>query len=131
MALIDAEEVRRILYKMMEYDIAHVQEVPRGSDYAPAKTFYLWHVNLSRVFISAEENVLRSILKLKQRLVAEKEKYRFVLEKRSGLEQDPTGIVLSSAEKALLSKFTRTENVLRANIHRMAGIYTVLHFYHK
>jgi len=112
---------------MMGYDLAQIQEVPRGSDYTPAKTFYLWHVDMVRVLASVEENILRSILKLKQRLVSEKEQYKLLLEKSEA--QADLGMDLTAVEKAQLAKFTRIENTLLASVHRVAGIFVVLHFY--
>ena len=127
MALIDAEDVRRLLYKMMDYDLAQIQEVPRGSDYTPAKTFYLWHVDMVRVLASVEENLLRSILKMKQRLVAERERHKLLLDKSES--QTDLGIALAATEQAQMNKFVRIENTLLANVHRVAGIFVVLHFY--
>ena len=109
---------------MREYNFVQIQEVPRGQDYAPIKTFFLWHVDHKQAHESVKDSVLMSILKMKKRIIAEKEKDKILLAKAS------EGGTLTSADKQKIANHNRVERVLYASIQKLAGIFVVLQYYY-
>lgn len=49
MALIPNKEAKEMLYSLLAENFISLQEIPRSSDYAPSRTFYLFSVNKNQV----------------------------------------------------------------------------------
>ena len=49
MALVPNKEAKEILYSLLSENFISLQEIPRSTDYAPSRTFYLFSVNLQQV----------------------------------------------------------------------------------
>ena len=79
---------------------------------------------------SVKRNVLHAILKMKQRLVSERQKMKLLLEKQKAIQQDSTLPPLTATEKSKLEKLGKIDTTLRGSIQRMASIYMTVEFYY-
>jgi len=66
--MVQMKETRERLYKLLLANFVYIQEVPKSSDHAPQKTFYLWGVKFDHLVNQMCGESYKSIrnLKLKQ-----------------------------------------------------------------
>ncbi|KZV94041.1 hypothetical protein EXIGLDRAFT_739978 [Exidia glandulosa HHB12029] len=65
------KEVRTMLAAMNSAGIIAMQEVPKGADRAPIRTFYLWHVDLPKTYAVLLRNLYKTLFNIQLRKHAE------------------------------------------------------------
>jgi len=94
MAMMANKDVRPLLASMSEENLVSIQEVPKGADRNPTRTFYVWHVDLPKAYSVILRNLYRTLFNIQLRRRAEEEEpsLKVVLEKcaRSDVQEDPS-----------------------------------------
>lgn len=86
LAMIPSKDAKELLYKLFAERFISLQEIPRASDYAPSRTFYLFSVDvkqLSRMLIEKSYQALGNLMSRRQTEVQEQ---RRLVEKEERLE---------------------------------------------
>lgn len=86
LAMISSKDAKEFLYKLFAERFIAMQEIPRTSDYAPSRTFYLFSVELpqlSRMLIEKSYQALGNLMARRQTEVQEN---RRLVEKEERLE---------------------------------------------
>lgn len=86
LAMISSKDAKEFLYKLFAERFIALQEIPRTSDYAPSRTFYLFSVELpqlSRMLIEKSYQALGNLMARRQTEVQEN---RRLVEKEERLE---------------------------------------------
>ena len=66
--MVPLKEAREKLYKMLEHNFVQVQEIPKSSDHVPARTIYLFNVNIEQVAQIIKADFYKTLKNLKMRL---------------------------------------------------------------
>ncbi|KAL6048239.1 hypothetical protein QOT17_021178 [Balamuthia mandrillaris] len=104
LSLIPLSETRERLYKMLSTGFVHLQEVPKGSDHMPSRTFYLWSVRIPEIKVQLTEELYKAVRNMRMRLAAE-------LERSQDLERGgPNDEVGELTEQDLQTLSDRLEN---------------------
>jgi DNA-directed RNA polymerase III subunit RPC3 len=111
-AMIPMHEARTLLYKMLEDEVVELQEVPKHSDYAPSRTFFLWNVKLNLVYEKLTSNMYQTCHKLRLRLTKEQED---ALNATGGGFLTSTSN-LSKEQQALINRLEKAEDRLESSI---------------
>lgn len=115
MAMMTHKDVRPILSSLSADSIISLQEIPKGNDRNPARTFYLWWGILKLIQLCALLDKLLSryvdLHKAYSVLLGNLHKTLFnILSRKSAEEEDP--IVKSVLEKRARSDVMKDENLL-------------------
>jgi DNA-directed RNA polymerase III subunit RPC3 len=111
LAMIPQNEARTLLYKLLQAGIVEIQEVPKFADHAPSKTFYLWRVNLEKVFGVIKEDMYKTVGNLRARLGFEQ--HQFFTDTGAGI--DLKGAI-SDEQRKLILRLEQVEDRLEASI---------------
>jgi predicted ArsR family transcriptional regulator len=65
--LIEQKQCREHLYGLLEGGFVSIQDVPRTSDHAPSRTFFLWYVDTEAVLTMLEQDYVAQMFRLKVR----------------------------------------------------------------
>lgn len=109
-----AKDVRPLLSALAADSLISTQEVPRSADRNPARTFFLWHVDLPKVYSVILGNLYKTLYNISMRRRAEKEEpmVKAVLEKRSRSDVSEDESLLSSLELDIIKEWQRKEEKL-------------------
>ncbi|WBW70911.1 DNA-directed RNA polymerase III complex subunit Rpc82 [Schizosaccharomyces osmophilus] len=102
MALLRQKDLRTVLQSMAEMGALELQEVPRSSDRAPSKTFYLWFHRSERAYSIFLDQLYEVIAKMFHRLRDERAQ-------RSQLIDKAERIDIKGKEEEYLQKFEQAE----------------------
>lgn len=105
-SMIPASESRTVLFKMHRGGIVQLQEVPKSNDHHPTRTYYLWNVNLPKVYEKLNDDMYKTIRNLRMRLTHEREQ---VIAKIGGGEVSNVASTLSDEQTELLERFGKVE----------------------
>lgn len=72
-ALVKQTDIRVLLTSLCTFGALDVQEVPRGNDRAPSKTFFLWYHKPQRTYATLCEMIKTSMLHCWQRIIQGKQ----------------------------------------------------------
>ena len=81
LAMVPSKEAKELLYSLLAENYVTLQEIPKAGDYAPARTFYLFSVNLPQVARLLLERCYQALGNLMQRRATEMKKNKRLLEK--------------------------------------------------
>lgn len=108
------KDVRPLLVALSADSLISTQEVPKSADRNPARTFYLWHVDLQKAFSVILGNVYKTLYNIMARRRAEREisEVSVVLDKceRSDVSQDES--LLTRLERDLLKEWQTKQTKL-------------------
>ena len=109
-----AKDVRPLLSALAADSLISTQEVPRSADRNPARTFFLWHVDLSKVYSVILGNLYKTLFNISIRRQAEKEEpmVKAVLEKRLRSDVSEDESLLSSLEMNIIKEWEQKEEKL-------------------
>ncbi|CAB3981280.1 DNA-directed RNA polymerase III subunit RPC3 [Paramuricea clavata] len=79
--MVPAKEAKELLYNLLSEKFINLQEVPRATDYAPSRTFYLFSVNISQVCRMLLDRSYKTLSNLICRRHHETEEQRRLVEK--------------------------------------------------
>ncbi|KAH7107752.1 RNA polymerase III subunit RPC82-domain-containing protein [Auriculariales sp. MPI-PUGE-AT-0066] len=113
------KDIRTTLAAMNAAGIVAMQEVPKGSDRAPMRTYYLWYVNLAKTNAVIVRDMYKTLYNVQHRKRSEGEDHIII---RSVLEKMERGGTFSTDD----SQLTRTERELLAELHDKRRRLTVL-----
>jgi DNA-directed RNA polymerase III subunit RPC3 len=78
--MVEIQETRERLYKMMQFGLVQMQEVSKASDHTPARTYFLYRVQHSRAMEVYHDAIFKTCSNLLRRLQSEREWNREALE---------------------------------------------------
>lgn len=124
LAMVDPKETKEIVYHLMEDSFISLTEVPRTSELNPAKTYFLFSVNINRVAQMLLELCYKTLSNLITRRMHEMKENKRLIDKQRRMEailaqiDDPTQRSefeeqMTPAEKAQVEKFNRTATMLQ------------------
>lgn len=129
-ALIQSSDLRGYLAKLQDFGAIDLQEIPRGNDRAPARTYYLWYHDPKRAYLHLLHDTYCTQERLYSRMLFEKKEQSILLSKLEredvkGNEEE----FLSSQEKKELRILRQKEEKLMAQIWRLDEIVKVFRDY--
>jgi len=116
LAMIPPAETRERLYRLLAGNYVHLQEVPKSSDHAPSRTFYLWGVKYDKVTEALLEEMYKTIRNLKIRLQHHLQQSQDIIQKKAEEIQAHKGMSLSEHEKESLERVQNIEDQLENSI---------------
>jgi len=103
-AMMTAEQIRTLLTSLSEDSLVSIQEVPKGADRNPQRTYYLWYVDLNKAYSVILGKMYKTLYNISVRRDAEEQEptVKAVLEKckRSDVQEDDS--LLTRMEKEVL-----------------------------
>ncbi|KAI0693743.1 hypothetical protein BC835DRAFT_1406684 [Cytidiella melzeri] len=104
------KDVRPLLSAMAADSIVSLQEVPKSADRNPARTFYLWYVDLQKAYTVIISNLYKTLYNISRRRQLEEEEsvLRAILDKRqrTDVSQDEERL-LSRNEREVLARWEK------------------------
>ncbi|KAI0086297.1 RNA polymerase III subunit RPC82-domain-containing protein [Irpex rosettiformis] len=108
--MMDPKDVRPLLTAMAAESIVSLQEVAKSADRNPARTFFLWYVDLQKAYAVIISNLYKTLHNIVRRRQVEEEEplLRAVLDKRqrSDVSQDEERL-LTRNEREMLAKWEK------------------------
>jgi len=86
LAMIPSKDAKELLYKLFAERFISLQEIPRASDYAPSRTFYLFSVDLQQLSRMLIEKSYQALGNLMTRRQTEVQEQRRIVEKEEKIE---------------------------------------------
>lgn len=86
LAMVPSKDAKELLYKLFAERFVALQEIPRTSDYAPSRTFYLFSVDLQQLSRMLIEKSYQALGNLMSRRQTEVQEHRRLVEKEERLE---------------------------------------------
>ncbi|XXQ38038.1 DNA-directed RNA polymerase III subunit RPC3 [Plasmodiophora brassicae] len=80
LALVSKKQTREKLYKMLEQDFVHLQELAKSADRNPQRTLYIWSVPLNKVYAQLRSAFMFAWVNLRERLKRETEEAQPVID---------------------------------------------------
>lgn len=125
LALLPLAETREACAALLASSVLSLQEVPKSSSAAdrnPQRTFFLYHLDLSRALAWLEDNLLRTQARLAQRRARERARQAALLAKveRTDVVKEGVEKVLSRVEKERLADCRKRLEVLTVQEGRVA-----------
>nr|SVE75085.1 EOG090X04YD [Daphnia dolichocephala] len=129
-AMIPAKEAKMFTYKLLEHNFLQIKELKKGtSNFAPVKSFILFHVDLPQVVRTSLEACYKGLFNAVVRQKHELTDNKRLLDKHARLEtllESLRGEGLPEEELAYLSdSMTAAEKSLVARIHSMSDHLTL------
>ncbi|CED85196.1 RNA polymerase III (C) subunit [Phaffia rhodozyma] len=90
-AMLSPKDVRVITAALSAASLLELQEVPRTTDRTPARTFYLWHVDLARAYTALISHLYKSMANQIQRKEAELRAVTGLVERRNRVDVRESG----------------------------------------
>lgn len=111
--MLSMSETRDICSRLFASSLLELQEVPKSADRNPQRTFFLWHVNLSKAYAWLLDHLYKSLARLGQRRAHERARQAPLLAKcsRTDVKEDVAGL-LSEWEKEQLERLNETLRAL-------------------
>eukprot|EP00731_Ephydatia_muelleri_P016873 Em0009g1297a len=91
LAMVPSKEAKELLYSLLSENYITLQEIPKAGDYAPARTFYLFSVDLPQLARLLLERCYQALGNLMQRRATEMKKNKRLLEKFHEYEAQQLG----------------------------------------
>lgn len=129
-ALLQSNDLRGHLAKLQDFGAIDLQEIPRGNDRAPARTYYLWYHDPQRAYLHLLHDTYCTQERLYSRMLFEKKEQSILLSKLE--REDVKGneeAFLSTQEKKELRVLRQKEEKLLAQIWRLDEIVKVFRDY--
>ncbi|KAA8898668.1 hypothetical protein TRICI_006485 [Trichomonascus ciferrii] len=129
-ALIQSNDLRGHLAKLQDFGAIDLQEIPRGNDRAPARTYYLWYHDPQRAYLHLLHDTYCTQERLYSRMLFEKKEQSILLSKLE--REDVKGNedqFLNTQEKHDLRALRQKEEKLLAQIWRLDEIVKVFRDY--
>ncbi|KAF8580680.1 hypothetical protein K439DRAFT_1636837 [Ramaria rubella] len=106
-AMLSHKDVRPLLSSLSADSLISLQEIPKGNDRNPARTFYLWFVDLKKAYSVLLGNIHKSLYNILSRKVAEEDDpvVKSVLEKKARSDVMTDESLLSRTEREVLREF--------------------------
>lgn len=99
-AMLASKDVRVITASLSSASLLELQEIPKSADRLPARTFYLWHVDLARAYTALISHLYKTMANLVQRKQFEVAKMAALVEKRNRTDvRESEGELLSKEDK--------------------------------
>ncbi|KAK9458576.1 RNA polymerase III subunit RPC82-domain-containing protein [Lipomyces oligophaga] len=119
-ALLPTKEIRSHLTALHEIGALDLQEVPKGSDHAPSRTYYLWFHNPQSAYSLMAQQILRAMTRCYQRMVDERRKRPGVMAKlqREDVRRNEAHL-LTKAEREQVQRIRDIEQRLLTQILRL------------
>ncbi|KAL4065333.1 RNA polymerase III subunit RPC82-domain-containing protein [Scleroderma yunnanense] len=113
-AMMANKDVRPLLSAMSSDCLISTQEIPKGADHNPTRTFYLWHVDLNRAYSTLLGNLYKTLFNISTRRQAEQEEplLKAVLEKRERTDVAQDENLLSRREREILKEWEKRREKL-------------------
>ncbi|KAF8522102.1 hypothetical protein BU17DRAFT_45192 [Hysterangium stoloniferum] len=126
-AMLSHKDVRPLLSSLSSDSLISLQEIPKGNDRNPARTFYLWFVDLKKAYSVLLGNIHKTLFNIISRRLAEEEDpmVKSVLEKRARSDVMNDESLLTRTEREILREFeSRREklSVLERRVEEVAFI---------
>lgn len=123
LALIPAKDIRSNLTDLQNIGCLELQEIPRGVDRAPGRTFYLWFHRPHRAYTLLIEDLYRSMTRIYSRIQSERQRH-LVLNAKLQREdvKDHEDEFLSLGEKEELRKMRQVEERLVIQLLRIDSL---------
>ncbi|KAK9447281.1 RNA polymerase III subunit RPC82-domain-containing protein [Limtongia smithiae] len=127
LALLPAKDIRSHLMAMHEIGALDLQEVPRGADRAPSKTFYLWFHKPESAYALMVQALLRTMARCYSRIIEERTRRPGIMSKlmRSDMQGDEGEATLTAAEKDEIKRVRNAELRLFSQITRLDKLVVV------
>jgi len=102
-----AKDVRPLLSALATDSLISTQEVPKGADRNPTRTFYLWHVDLLKAYSTLLGNLYKTLYNIGVRRRAEQEDpgVKAVLDKRERSDVSQDESLLTRMEREVLKEW--------------------------
>lgn len=107
--LIEQKACRELLYKLLEGGFISIQDVPRASDHAPSRTFFLWYIDWESTLARVESDYIGTMwrLKVRQRTLLDANQDLVDREKRASV--GALGVDLTQQERHRLLQLREAE----------------------
>ncbi|WEW56346.1 RNA polymerase III subunit C82 [Emydomyces testavorans] len=129
-SLMASKDLRQILGQMASAGFVELQEVPRDAQRQPSRTIYLWFYDPDRVRVMIIEDTYKSMSRCLQRMRAEREKLKHLLEKTERTDvKGNEERYLSVAELQTLKQWRTTETILLGEVAKLDELVAVLRDY--
>jgi len=103
--MLASKDVRVITASLSSASLLELQEVPKSAERLPARTFYLWHVDLARAYTALISHLYKTMANLIQRRKFEVGKMEALIEKRNRTDvKESEGELLSREDKAEIKR---------------------------
>lgn len=93
-AMLSPKDVRVITASLSAASLLELQEVPRTTDRTPARTFYLWHVDIARAYTALVSHLYKSMANQIQRKEFELKEKEGLVERRNRSDVRESGMSL-------------------------------------
>lgn len=125
-SMMPVKDVREKLTTLCTFGILNLQEVPKTTDRAPSRTFYLWEVLLDRASDSLVNRLYHTMANLRQRRFVEKAKRAVLLAKCERTDVLADDSLLNSAERRELDTLNKMLELLEVQEMRIAEMVMTL-----
>ncbi|KAK7203468.1 RNA polymerase III subunit RPC82-domain-containing protein [Myxozyma melibiosi] len=119
-ALLPVKDIRAHLTALHECGSLDLQEVPKGTDRAPSRTYYLWFHKPASAYALMTQQIVRTMTRCYARVVEERKKRPGIMSKlaREDVKRDEEGM-LTAAEKEEVKRLRAAEEKMLAQISRL------------
>ncbi|KAK9471417.1 RNA polymerase III subunit RPC82-domain-containing protein [Dipodascopsis tothii] len=108
-ALLQPKDIRAHLAGLHEIGCFDLQEVPKGNDRAPSRTYYLWYHKPQQAYALILQDVLKTMSRTFQRILEERARCQTLTNKLQREESKAAEVYLSPSEKAELAALHAAE----------------------
>ena len=116
-ALLPGKDARALLYRLLSAKLVRLQEIPRSSDHAPRRTYYVFGVSIPQVATVMSEECAKSILSLFERAQHE------LATRTDSIVKHRNGTELSEEELQSLQAMLTHVNMMETTSMRLAEEY--------
>ncbi|KAK0404389.1 hypothetical protein QR680_017435 [Steinernema hermaphroditum] len=103
--MMSAKETRELTYALVDASFVSIRHISKTNDFAPARTFYLYHVNMPNVVSHMLNATAKSIYNIVVRRLHEDKRYAGLLEQKLKLDE----VLKKIAESENLTADEKTE----------------------
>mgnify|MGYP002637281527 CR=1 FL=1 len=109
------------MMKLFRHEYVALQEVPRSTDHNPKTTTYLWHVDLAAAYRKLEQEMFRTLSRLRARLEFEqgKQAHAFAALQADGVAFDDYLERLTEAQRQEVYEAQRKSDLLNNTIQHV------------
>lgn len=97
--MLASKDVRVITASLSSASLLELQEIPKSAERLPARTFYLWHVDLARAYTALISHLYKTMANLIQRKKFEVGKMEALMEKRNRTDVKEDQELLSKEDR--------------------------------
>ncbi|KAI0080589.1 hypothetical protein K474DRAFT_1769343 [Panus rudis PR-1116 ss-1] len=112
--MMSPKESRPLLSSLSAESLISIQEVPKSADRNPARTFYLWYVDLPKTYAVLQSSLYKTLYNIASRRQAEEEEpvVKAVLEKRQRTDVMQNEELLTRNEREILAQWQKKREKL-------------------